>query len=221
MNDIEQNYGLFNPKSIDVSAAERPSIIIMPFKNLSGDDSEGIADGIRLTLHSTLIKLPGLFLIHTGTVEKYRGQAPSSEEVRKEINTKYIINGSIQKIGNQIRITIEVTDTEQDQMILSERYDRIIHDIFSLQDEIAFEITKTLGVEFFGLDNSSDQDSSKISVPEAQENFLVGLSHFYKGTQQDNIKARSLFQKVLDIEPEVGRVYGLIGLTYWLSLIHI
>ena len=81
LNDIEQNYGLFNPKSIDVSAAERPSIIIMPFKNLSGDDSEGIADGIRLTLHSTLIKLPGLFLIHTGTVEKYRGQAPSSEEV--------------------------------------------------------------------------------------------------------------------------------------------
>ena len=215
LNDIKQTYGLFNPKSIDVSAAERPSIIIMPFKNLSGDDSEGIADGIRLTLHSTLIKLPGLFLIHTGTVEKYRGKAPSSEEVRKEISTKYIIDGSIQKIGNQIRITIEVTDTERDQIILSERYDRIIHDIFSLQDEIAFEITKTLGVEFFGLDNGSDQISTKISAPEAQENFLVGLSHFYKGTQQDNSMARSLFQKVLDIEPEVGRVYGLIGLTYW------
>mgnify|MGYP003300354430 CR=1 FL=1 len=172
MNDIEQNYGLFNPKSIDVSAAERPSIIIMPFKNLSGDDSEGIADGIRLTLHSTLIKLPGLFLIHTGTVEKYRGQAPSPEEVRKEINTKYIINGSIQKIGNQIRITIEVTDTEQDQMILSERYDRIIHDIFSLQDEIAFEITKTLGVEFFGLDNEDQLHKIKSGLEKFSEKNL-------------------------------------------------
>ena len=215
INDISQNYGLYEPNSFDLSAAERPSIIIMPFKNLSGDDNEGLADGIRLTLHSILIKLPGLYLIHTGTVERYRGQEPSSQEVKKEIRTKYIINGSIQRIGNRIRVTIEVTDTSQDLIILSERYDRIIDDIFLLQDEIAFEITKTLGVEFLSLDNNSGANSSKISDPEAQERFLVGLSHLYKGTQADNHKARSLFQEVLDIEPDAGRVHGLIGLTYW------
>ena len=98
---------------------------------------------------------------------------------------------------------------------MSERYDRIIDDIFLLQDEIAFEITKTLGVEFLSLDNNSGANSSKISDPEAQERYLVGLSHFYKGTQADNHKARSLFQEVLDIEPDAGRVHGLIGLTYW------
>ena len=77
INDVAQSYGLYEPNSFDLSAAERPSIIIMPFKNLSGDDNEGLADGIRLTLHSILIKLPGLYLIHTGTVERYRGQEPS------------------------------------------------------------------------------------------------------------------------------------------------
>ena len=133
--------------------------------------------------------------------------------MQKEIQTKYIINGSIQRLGNRIRVTIEVTDTAQDQIILSERYDRIIEDIFLLQDEIAFEITKTLGIEFLSLDNISDAGSSKITDPAAQENYLVGLSHLYKGTQVDNNKARSLFKKVLDIEPYAERVHGLIGLT--------
>ena len=100
--------------------------------------------------------------------------------MQKEIQTKYIINGSIQRLGNRIRVTIEVTDTAQDQIILSERYDRIIEDIFLLQDEIAFEITKTLGIEFLSLDNISDDGLSKITDPAAQENYLVGLSHLYK-----------------------------------------
>ena len=159
----------------------------MPFKNLSGDDNEGLADGIRLTLHSILIKLPGLYLIHTGTVERYRGQEPSSQEVKKEIRTKYIINGSIQRIGNRIRVTIEVTDTSQDQIILSERYDRIIDDIFLLQDEIAFEITRTLGVEFLSLDNNSGENSSKIADPEARKD-LVGLVIYIKELKRITIK---------------------------------
>ena len=135
--------------------------------------------------------------------------------MQKEIQKKYKINGSIQRLGNRIRVTIEVTVIAQEQIILSERYDRIIEDIFLLQDAIAFEITKTLGIEFLSLDNISDAGSSKITDLEAQENYHVGLSYLYKGTQADNNKARSLFEKVLDIEPDAGRVYGFIGLTYW------
>ena len=200
--------------TFDTSPFKRPSIIVMPFKDLGGADETSLAEGLRLSLHSVLIKLPGFFLLHAGAVEEYRGQDYSAVNVGKEIDVQYVVSAAVQCSGERVRVMVELTDTSAQQLVWGETYDRILTDIFDLQDEISLEIVKALDIELRAGDVGRLRFST-ISNPSAREFLHRGISHLYQGDSENTLRARRLMEKVDEIEPNVPACQGMIALTHW------
>jgi TolB-like protein len=200
--------------NFDISRFRRPSIIVMPFKELGGADNASLAEGLRLSLHSVLIKLPGFFLLHTGAVEGYRGQDYSAAEVGNAIDVRYVVGGAVQCVGERVRATIELTDTSSRQMVWGETYDRILDDVFALQDEIALEIVKALDIVLRAGDVGRLRFET-ISNPSARECFYRGISHLYGGNRENTLSARGMLEKVDAMEPDNPACLSMIALTYW------
>jgi len=200
--------------SIDLSRFERPSIVVMPFKDLGGGDRDSLAEGLRLSLHCVLIKLSGLFLLHTATVEAYRGKDYSAADVGKEIDVRYIVQGAVQRAGDRIRVTMEMTDVSTGQLVWGERYDRVVTDILGLQDEIALEIVHALDIEL-RTGETGRVRLECISDLSALQYLHRGVSHLYKGTKDDTAAARRMFEKLNELQPNLSLCTGMIALTHW------
>ncbi len=193
---------------------DRPSIVVMPFKDLGGGDQDSLAEGLRLSLNSLLVKLSGLFLLHTATVDGYRGQEVPAVKVGKNIGVRYVVEGAVQRSGDRVRVTIQLTDSPAGQLIWGERYDRVLNDIFELEDEIALEIVGALDIEL-RTGETGRAWWQGIVEPSAREFVHRGISHLYKGTKDDTVAARRMFEKLDELQPDWPQSLGLIALTHW------
>jgi len=198
----------------NLSHFDRPSIVVMPFKDLGGGDQDSLAEGLRLSLHSMLIKLSGLFLLHTGTVERYREQEVSAVEVGTDLGVRYVVEGAVQRVGNRVRVNLELTDCPARQLVWSERYDRVLDDIFELEDEIALEIVDALDITLRAGESGRAWWRGH-SNPAMRQYVHRGISHFYKGSKDDNSAARRLFEKLDTMQPNWPQCLGLIAATHW------
>jgi adenylate cyclase len=195
---------------------KKPSIAILPFANLSGESGHDyFADGLRLAIQAAFIHASGLFLIAAATVNRYRDADVTAEQAGREIGVRYILQGAVQRSGQRIRITLELTDVVARQIVWAERYDRLQDDAFTLQDEITAEVLKALDIKL-----ASGQKwllHSTITSLEALDPFYRGLSHFYAGTKDDNAAARDMFETVTRLQPDspVGPAY--LCFTFWVD----
>ena len=208
--------------SPDISLAEytpmnRPSIAILPFKNLNGNpDQDYLGEGLRLGISSSLVQLSGLFLIGTNAVNGYRGHDVPATEAGSDVGVEFVLEGAVQQAGNRIRATLQLTDVEKREIIWAERYDRVLDDLFKMQDEITQEVIISLDVQLI----HREQDRiwfSRLDSTEARESFLRGISHLYSFTKEDNAAARRMFEDVYRIQPEVVHGPSIVGLTHWLD----
>ena len=136
-------------KVSNFSIPELPSIMVLPFKNLSGDaDQEGLVDGFRLSIQSTLVKLAGMFLINAPVADTYRDRQVSAIQAGNEVGIRYVLDGAVQIAGERIRVTVQLTDAPAEQVVWADRYDRVIDNIFELQDEITTEVAVALDAKF-------------------------------------------------------------------------
>ena len=195
----------------------RPSLAIMAFRNLNEDAAfDYIADGIGLGIQTLLVQLSGLFFINACSDQRYReGKATASEALR-ELPVRYALEGTVQKAGQRVRVTVQLTDLQNSVVIWAEHYDRDLEDVFALQDDITREVTTSLSSEVLGA------DFSRISMAElrgegAWQYFLRGVSHLYKFTSVDNSKARQMFEKLYEMHPEKMFIPGYLALIYWLD----
>ena len=200
--------------AIDFGQFDRPSIVVMPFKDLGGGEQDSLAEGLRPGLHSMLVKLSGLFLLHTGTVEKYRGQEVSATQVGRETNVRNVIEGTVRRAGDRVRITVQVTDALTGQLVLAEHFDRVLDDIFELEDEIALEIVGALEIELRSGETGRAWWQG-ITDPAARIYVHQGLSHLYKGSRDDNAAARRLLEKLDALQPNMPQCLGMLALTHW------
>jgi adenylate cyclase len=200
--------------AIDFSQFDRASIVVLPFRDLGGSDQDCLGEGLRLSLHSVLVKLSGLFLLHTTAVENYRGRDLSAAEIGREINVRYVVSGAVQRAGNRVRILIELTDVDRGQVIWADRLDRMIQDIFDFQDEASREIVNTIGLELRGGDARRASFTTAASA-EALALLHRSVSHLYRGTREDTAIAREWGEKLLAVEPDNPTSLGLIALTHW------
>ena len=198
----------------DVRRFTRPSIIVMPFRDLGGADENSLAEGLRLSVHSVLVKLSGLFLLHTALVEGYRGQHYSASDVGKEIDVRYVVGGTVQCRGERVRVSVELTDTTTRQVVWAENYDRVMDDIFSVQDEIALEIVNALDIELRG-GEAAHIRSKILNDPSARVLMHRAAGHLYQGDRQNNSLSRDLLEKLDEIEPDVPLTSGMIAITHW------
>jgi class 3 adenylate cyclase/TolB-like protein len=196
------------PVGDELPLPERPSIAILPFKNLGGDAQQDyLADGIRLHIQAMLVKLAGLFLIAPGTTAKYRDSDAAPAQVARELGVRYILEGAVQTAGSAVRITVELTDAAARRVVWAEQYERVLDDGFRVQDEITVEVVKALDVKLAS--GEKEMLVSTVTNPEALKSFYRGLYHFYKGTKEDNAAARHWFENVTRLQPDssVGPTY--------------
>ena len=194
---------------------KRPSVAIMPFRNLNGDvQIDYIADGIGLGILTLLVQLSGLFLMNASAHQGYRDGKVTAAEAVKELPVRYVLEGAVQQAGQHVRVTVQLTDLHDSAVIWADRYERDLEDVFALQDDVTREVISSLGSEILGA-NLDRIWTRGLTGEGAWEHFLRGVSHFYKFTKHDNAIARDMFEKIYHLHPDkpIGPAY--MAVTHW------
>jgi len=194
---------------------------VLPFANLSGDpQQEYFSDGISDQLINELSRLPGLFVIARNSSFAYKGKATKEHEIGRELGVKYVLEGSIRKSADRVRIGVELADAGAGTEMWTERFDRPLRDIFALQDEIVGKVVTTLGL-IFKLDrlNRWMGEPSTANL-EAFDDFLRAAEHGagtarVSWTRDDAIKARRWLEKAIALDPNFAQAYAFLAFTYW------
>lgn len=196
------------------TAPVRPSIAILPFKNLSGDpDQNFLAEGLRLGILSSLVQLSGLFLIATDAVNGYRDQDVPAAQAGAEVGVRYVLEGAVQQAGQHLRATLQLTDVIANEIVWSQRYDRDVDDVFKMQDEITQEVLISLNVQLIGGEATRIWFDG-ITSPEAREYYHRGISHLYAGTRDDNAAALRQLQEMYRVQPGTDHASSFISVIH-------
>ena len=195
-----------------------PSIMILPFKNLSGStDHEAFVDGFRLSIQSSLVKLSGLFLINAPASSHYRHSDVSPIQAGNEVGVRYVIDGAVQMAGDRLRVTVQLTDAPAAQIIWAEHYDRVVDDVFEVQDEVTTEVAVALDIKLLAGEESLIWWNN-LPNRTARELVLRGISNLYMGSEDRNATARSTFEELAQIMPDSPQALALIAFTNWLDV---
>lgn len=194
----------------------KPSIAVLPFKNLSNDSTqEYFSDGITNDLITDLSKFRDLIVLANHKVFKYKGERVDLVKVGQELGARYILYGSVQKSGKQVRINAQLIDAATAQNIWADRYDRKIKDIFELQDEIIETVVRKLAlkVDEAERERAMRKDTKNL---EAYDYILRGYHQYYKRTRDGNGKAKEFFKKAIALDSNFASAYvGLAKVRRW------
>ena len=193
---------------------DKPSIVVLPFTNMSGDpEQEYFSDGITEDLTTELSRNDALFVISRSSAFSYKGQPVIVETVARELGVRYVLEGSVRKVGDRVRITAQLIDARNSFHLWSERYDRRLTDIFALQTELAQEIQTNLRVAI------RDAEIARTRLPEtrdvdAYDALLRGLFHFQRFRRDDNLEARRWFARAVELDPDFASAHAMYGNTH-------
>ena len=193
---------------------DKPSIAVLPFTNMSGDpEQEYFADGITEDLTTDLSKISGLFVVARNSSFAYKGKSPDLREVSRDLGVRYVLEGSVRRSGEQIRINAQLIDATTGGHIWAERFDGTMADVFSLQDEVNRKIVAALAVTLTA-DDRKRLGKIETSVPDAYDMLLRGFEQYQYFTREGNIESRRLFKQAIELDPEYARAYANVALTY-------
>ena len=197
--------------SAQASEENKPSIAVLPFNNMSGDpDQDFFSDGISEDLITDLSKVSGLFVVGRHTSFAYRGKSEKLEAVARELGVRYLLEGSVRKAGNRLRITGQLIDGLAGGHVWAERYDRDLTDIFAIQDEITKAIVDQLKVRLLPEEKKAVGQAPTANV-EAYTLYLKGRDHFHNPTKTSLSLARQLFVRAAELDPSFARAYAGIA----------
>src|SRR5215510_289316 len=196
------------------SLPDKPSIVVLPFVNMSKDpEQEYFSDGITEDLTSALSKISSLFVIARNSAFTYKGKAVKVQDVSQELGVRYVLEGSVRKADNQVRITAQLIDATTGGHLWSERYDRPLQDIFALQDDVVGKIVTTLKLQLTVQEQGIVVHKTTDNLA-AYDSFLRGLESYNRPTQEANAQARQMFEKALALDPQYAEAYAFLGRTY-------
>src|SRR5262249_30337607 len=197
---------------------EKPSIAVLPFVNLSDDpQQEYFSDGMTEDLITALSKVSGLFVIARTSVFTYKGKPVKVQQVSQELGVRYVLEGSVRKAAQRVRITAQLIDATTGTHLWAERYDRVLEDVFAVQDEITRNIVTALEVQL----TSGEQVRlwhQGTTNPEAYDMFLRGRDHAMRKTREHTVQARRLFERALELDPGFAMAYVGLASTFTLEV---
>ncbi|MBI3801580.1 MAG: adenylate/guanylate cyclase domain-containing protein [Deltaproteobacteria bacterium] len=198
---------------------DKPSIVVLPFANMSEDPKQDyFSDGLTEDLTSDLSQISSLFVISRNSAFFYKGKAVKLPEVSRELGVRYVVEGSVRKAGDQVRITAQLVDATKDQHLWSERYDRPLTEIFALQDEIRQKIVLALKVKLTKEEQERFQRAPTNNL-EAYDYWLRGLESVLRGIDEVkkelNEQARQMFERAIELDPQYAGAYAGLGATYY------
>jgi adenylate cyclase len=193
---------------------DKPSLAVLAFTNMSGGpEQEFFADGIAEDIITTLSKSRSLFVIARNSSFTYKGREPSIKDISRELGVRYVLEGSVRKAGNRVRVTAQLIEAASGGHLWAERYDRDLADIFAVQDEINASVSAAIQPAL----ERSERERAVRKPPEslgAWENYHRGMWHFAKAEVNENEKARSFFQRTIELDPQFAPAAAALALTY-------
>jgi len=193
---------------------DQPSIAVLPFANLSEDPKqEYFVEGMMDDLTTDLSKISGLLVIARSSTLFYKGKFLKHRQIAEELSVRYILEGSVRRVGDEIRVNAQLIDAMTGHHLWAERYDEAIDKIFALQDQITQKIVSALAVKLTKKENQIIADKGTNNV-EAYDAFLRGWLHYLQETPDDLIKAVRSFKKAIELDPNYGRAFAALALAY-------
>ena len=193
---------------------DKPSIAVLPFTNMSGDpEQEYFADGITEDITTGLSKFGLFFVISRNSTFAYKGMSVDVKDVARDLGVQYVLEGSVRKSGDRVRITAQLVDAIADKHIWAEKYDRELEDVFQVQDEITQSIVTSVAPEYLTAEMQRVQ-RKEVQNLDAWEAFMRGYWHLLRFTKDDNAAAQSLVRKAIDLDQHRANYHGLLAVTY-------
>jgi TolB-like protein/class 3 adenylate cyclase/Tfp pilus assembly protein PilF len=189
----------------------RLSIVVLPFANLSGDpEQDYFVDGVTESLTTDLSRISGSFVIGRHTAFTYKGKAVDLKKIGRELNVRYVLEGSVQRSGNRLRVNVQLIDAEPGNHLWAERFDKPIADLFDMQDEIVSRLANTLKAQLM---DAEARRAQNMLHPDAMDLYFLGRSSFNKGQTLENLtQARGYFERALALDP--GNIEALIDTAF-------
>ncbi|MDJ0624277.1 MAG: adenylate/guanylate cyclase domain-containing protein [Desulfocapsaceae bacterium] len=213
----------FEPASIEDMAfplPEKPSIAVLPFNNMSGDANQDyLCDGFTEDLITSIAKIPRIFVISRQSSFTYKGKPVNVKKVAEDLGVRYVLEGSIQKSGDQIRVNVQFIDALTGYHLWSERYDRKFEGIFKLKDEIIFKVATELAVELTEGERARalSRYTDNLEVWSTQ---LLATEIFMRHTKESMVRARELYRKALYLDPDYLPAFYGLAWTYFMDARH-
>jgi TolB-like protein len=190
------------------SAPQRLSIVVLPFANIGGDpEQEHFVDGVTESLTTDLSRIRRAVVIGRNTAFTYKGKAVDLKQIGRELNVRYVLEGSVQRGGNRMRVNVQLIDAVTGNHLWAERFDKPLADLFDMQDEIVARLAGTLNAQLVA---AEARRSEQAPNPDSMDLYFQGLAWYNKGRTPDNLaQARGFFDRALIADPD--NVDALIG----------
>ena len=190
---------------------DKPSIAVLPFTNMSGDpEQEYFADGIVEEIITALSRVRWFFVIARNSCFTYKGRAVNVKQVGRELGVRYVLEGSVRKSGNRMRITAQLAEAATGNHVWAERYDRDLADIFAVQDEITERVVAAIEPELYSAERFRSQRKTPESL-DAWECVIRALSLISQDTHARNTEAEALCRRAIEISPGYGQAHSLFA----------
>jgi len=207
----------WHPDAAEASLAEpvtppdKPSIAVLPFDNMSGDQEQAyFADGITEDIITEISRLQGLMVISRNSTFTYKDKAVRTQDVCRDLGVRYVLEGSVRKAGGRVRITAQLIDGPTGGHLWAERYDRDLADIFAVQDDVTERIVRSLEVRLVKGDAAPRAEPD----PEAYDCVLRGREQYRLFTKQSHAAARQLYERAIAIDPRYAAAYAALAETF-------
>ena len=194
---------------------DKPSVAVLPFSNMSNDpEQEFIADGVADDVITALSRYPSLFVIARNSSFTYKGRTVDVKQVGRELGVRYVLEGSLRRSDDRVRITAQLVEAENGRHVWAERYDRVLTDIFALQDEIADAVTTAIAPAIADAERQRAMRRAPSRL-DAWGAYQRGLWHLAKATAEDNTRAQQCFHDAISLDPKFANGYIGAAVTLW------
>jgi TolB-like protein/class 3 adenylate cyclase/rhodanese-related sulfurtransferase/cytochrome c-type biogenesis protein CcmH/NrfG len=211
----EQNTGFATVEPTALPLPGKPSIAVLPFDSFGSDpDQVYFADGISEDLITDLSKLSGIFVIARNSSWTYKGKPTKVQKVAAELGVRYVLEGSVRRQGDQVRINAQLIDALGGHHLWAERYDGSFGDVFPFQDKVIGQIVAALAAEITG-EEQARIAQAETKDPRAYDALLRGWEHLRRETEPDTLKAIALFEKAVELDPGYHRAYAALATGHW------
>jgi adenylate cyclase len=200
------------PEVPALALPDKPSVAVLPFTNMSGDpEQEFVSDGISEDVITALSHYPSLFVIARNSSFSYKGRTVDVKQVGRELGVHYVLEGSVRKAGNRIRVTAQLIEAGTSNHVWAERYDRDLADIFAMQDELTQALTTALAPAIADAELRRAMRKPPESL-DAWAAYQRGLWHLSKATPEDDATAERFFKQAIDLDPTFAGGYSALAL---------
>ncbi len=198
---------------------DKPSLAVLPFVNMSPDaDQEFFSDGISEDIITALSKFRSLFVIARNSAFSFKGQSIEVKEIGRKLGVRYVVEGSVRRAGNRVRVTAQLIDAIADTHLWAESYDRDLDDIFAVQDEVTHAIVTAIEPTL----GSAERDRAHRKPTEsldAWEGYQRGLWNIYRFAAQENTEAQSFFRRAIELDPNFAPAHAGLAYAIYLSVL--